>query len=349
MEYHAKIKMFVLLSILMGSIVFCENRQAYSANDTISVSEKKVDAFVDVAINGCLQKVHIQSNDVENNPILLYLHGGPGSSMMLYSYLYDEKLINNFIFVNWDQRGTAFSYHDGMDASKLSEEQIHDDALELIKMLMKKFNKKKIYLVGHSFGSVIGLQLAANHPEYFYSYIGVGQVAPGKWNESVAITYKWLHNKLVKADDRAGLERIEKNKFPYIDLVVKYGGHHRLSINLDSLRKSSPYYYDGYDETAARGKKFSEENVRKNSGRCIFANRSTSRIPVPLFFFEGVNDHVTACPPELVIEYCKNVTAPSKQIIWFNNSAHLMNIEEPEKFQDELIRVKNTTYIADAP
>jgi pimeloyl-ACP methyl ester carboxylesterase len=191
-------------------------------------------------------------------------------------------------------------------------------------------------LLGHSFGSVLGIHLAADHPEYFYAYIGVGQVID--YDRSVAITYKWLHAALEKVNDVEGLKRIEADKFPYIDLVVKYGGHHRLSIDLDSLKKSSPYYYDGYLELDNKGKSFSQSNVDKNP-KAFSSVKSISKIDVPLYFFEGVNDHVIACAPGLVVEYCQNVKAPQKRIIWFKNSAHYMNVEEPDKFQDELIKI----------
>jgi pimeloyl-ACP methyl ester carboxylesterase len=301
----------------------------------------KIDSFFNVNINNCQQRILVQSDDI-NNPILLYLHGGPGGSIMLRSHVFSNKLKDHFIFVNWDQRGTALSYHDGMDTTKISEDQIRDDALELIKYLLKTFHKKKVYLIGHSFGSAIGLQLVANHPEYFSAYIGVGQVA-NDWDKSVAITYKWLHDTLEKSNDTIGLKRIETNKFPYIDLITKYGGHHRLSINLDSITKTSPYYFDGYFELLGKGFKFSQYYVGKNPNPKAALNKSIYDINVPLYFFEGRNDHVIACATELVVEYCDKVKAPTKKLIWFNNSAHYVCVEEPEKFQDELINILKET------
>jgi pimeloyl-ACP methyl ester carboxylesterase len=301
-----------------------------------SHSSGRIDSLFDLDINGCRQKILIQTND-RNNPVLLYLHGGPGSSALIFSHLYAEKLKEHFIFVNWDQRGTALSYYEDMDSLKVSEDQIRDDALTLIKYLLKTYHKKKIYLLGHSFGSVIGLQLVADHPGLFNAYIGVGQVI--NWDKSVAITYAWLHDTLVKAKDTAGLQRIETDHFPYIDLVVKYGGHHRLSIDLDSLKKTSPYYYEGYLQRAQHGRDFSQYHVGKNPNPKAATGKSESFINVPLYFFEGDHDHVIACAPELVAEYCRTVKAPRKEIIWFHHSAHYMNVEEPIKFQEELIKI----------
>ena len=320
------------------------NSSADNINATPEFYGNKINAFYSINLNGCPQKLLIQSENTDDNPILLYLHGGPGSSALIYSHLYSEELIREFIFVNWDQRGTAFSYYDGMDASKITEEQIRDDALVLTRYLLKTFHRKKLFLVGHSFGSVLGLQLVANHPELFYAYIGVGQVID--YDESVKITYSWLHKVLLENNDREGLDRIERDRFPYIDLVIKYGGHHRLSLDLDSLKKTSPFYFNGYLELANRGKKISQGNhacisslMQKFIYRTII-NKSIYDINVPLYFFEGDNDHVIACAPELVARYCIKTNVPEKHIIRFHNSAHYINVEEPHKFQNELLRIK---------
>ncbi len=309
----------------------------YLSLNGICNTHNSIDSLYDVKINGCQQKILVQSDNTDN-PILLYLHGGPGSSIMLRSHVFSEKLKKHFILVNWDQRGTALSFHEGMDTTKISESQIVDDAMELIKYLTTKFHQKKVFLIGHSFGSALGLQLIANYPEYFYAYIGVGQVAYD-WDRSVAITYKWLHNELEKANDTVALKRIEADNFPYIDLVTKYGGHHRLTIDLDSIVKTSPYYFDGYLELLSQGKAFSVKYMNRYPNQQETKNKSIWEIDVPLYFFEGVNDHVIACAPELVVEYCNKVKAPRKKVIWFKKSAHYMCVEEPDKFQKELIKI----------
>ena len=329
-------KTFYLIAL---SLLLYGSTNIYFSKDTCFVGDnesKAVEDFFDLDINGCPQRVLVQSSDIENNPILLYLHGGPGGSLMMYSYLYADKLKDKFIFVNWDMRGAALSFHEGMDTNKVSEGQIAEDALYLINYLLKTYNKKKIYLLGHSFGSVLGMYLVDKHPELFYAYVGVGQVIDYK--KSVILTYKWLHDTLEKADDKEALARIEKDNFPYIDLVVKYGGHHRLSLNLDSLTQNSPYYFDGYLDLRKKGSRFSQYHVGRNPETFGTPSQITET-SVPLYFFEGRNDHVIACSPELVEEYCQTVKAPVKKIIWFEKSAHYINVEEPDKFQDELIKI----------
>ena len=300
-------------------------------------NEKAIEDFIDLQINGSLQKVLIQSDNTKENPILLYLHGGPGSSLMMYSYLYEKQLKKNFIYVNWDMRGAALSYHDNLDPQSVSQGQIVDDSIVLINYLLKRFHKKKIFLIGHSFGSALGLYLVANYPDYFHAYIGVGQVI--SYKKSVEETYNWLHQKLLTENDREGLEKIEKEHFPLMSLIYKYGGHHNLSINLSDLIKKSPYYTDGYLELLQKGKKFSAENVGKNPSSFGSEFEYIKHVSVPLYFFEGIHDHVIACSPKLVEEFIEKVKAPKKEIVWFLNSAHYVPVEQPEKFQNEMVRI----------
>ncbi|MDD4032878.1 MAG: alpha/beta hydrolase, partial [Bacteroidales bacterium] len=177
-----KIKAYFFFSILfftaVNGTVFAQKNQNNKSNNVLYLPDRledkrhSIDSLYDVTLNGCRQKILVQSNNTDN-PVLLYLHGGPGSSIMMRTHVFSDRLKDQFIFVNWDQRGTALSYHEGMDTTKISEDQLRDDAIELIKYLQNKFNHKKVYLIGHSFGSVLGLQLVADHPEYFAAYIGV--------------------------------------------------------------------------------------------------------------------------------------------------------------------------------
>ncbi|MCI1209669.1 MAG: alpha/beta hydrolase [Treponema sp.] len=335
-----KLKQVFVLLVCITAYFGCASQtgdaQKAIASKTININQNHIEEFYTVNINGCDEQLLIQSDNTRDNPILLYLHGGPGSSLMMYSYMYDAKLKENFIYVNWDMRGTALSYHEGMDTSKISEGQIADDAVVLIHYLQETFHKKKIYLIGHSFGSALGMYLVKIHPELFHAYIGIGQIMNN--SESVKRTYVWLHSVLEKSGDTEGLARIEKDHFPYIDLVIKYGGHHNLSLNLDELMMQSPYYFDGYLDLLQKGKNFSATYVGKNK-EAFGQPADLKETTVPLYFFEGVNDHVIACNPQLVVEYCDKVKAPVKKVIWFEHSAHFITIEEPEKFQNEVVNV----------
>jgi pimeloyl-ACP methyl ester carboxylesterase len=313
---------------------------ACSANkEEIQYSTLSIDTLFGVRINGDLQKVLIQSDD-SRNPILLYLHGGPGSSTIMLSHSYSDSLRKYFTFVNWDQRGAGLSYSMDTDPESITEKQIEDDAIELIRFLLEKYNQPKLFVLGHSFGSIIGLRMASKYPEYFYAYIGMGQVLD--WDKSVEITRHWLVKELTKAGDQNGLRKLEATHSPSMELVRKYRGHTFNPVNFDSIITSSPYYVEGYLGHHRKAREFTEKNIHINP--CPNCDNSSlydlEKIAVPVYFLEGRHDHVPACAPELVVTFCEKLNAPEKSVIWFENSAHLPNLEEPYKFQEVLIHIR---------
>jgi pimeloyl-ACP methyl ester carboxylesterase len=235
--------------------------------------------------------------------------------------------------VNWDQRGAGLSWHEGMDESKITEDQLVDDALELTRYLIETYKKDKIYIIGHSYGSIIGMRLASEHPELYHAYIGMGQVLD--WDRSVAYTKKWLTAEMKKADDQDGLKKLESSAVPDMDEVIKYGGHTHKTIDYNKIIMNSPYYFDGYIDLKNRARKLVQRNITKNRSTMSFWDIEEFRIPI--YFFEGRFDHVTACAPELVVEFCEKTEAPVKEIVWFEDSAHMPNLEEPVKFQQMII------------
>jgi pimeloyl-ACP methyl ester carboxylesterase len=296
-----------------------------------------VDSIEDVTIGGIRQKILIQGDDV-TNPVLLWLHGGPGEPAMMLAHHFSSELKRHLTIVHWDQRGAGLSYSPDLDGRQVSEDLIASDAVELARYLAHRFQKRKIYLLGHSFGSVIGLRLVAAHPELFCAYVGLGQVI--KPSRSEELTYGWLEHTLRQVGDLQGLRRIQEARRPLIDLVRQYGGRMHQPVDYQGIVKSSPYYFDGYIEN--------KEAARDFCQRAIAANRTKGpddffqeapEVKLPVYFMAGRFDRIPACAPALVVEYCRKLRAPHKEILWFDRSAHLPNIEEPELFQ-ALIRDK---------
>jgi pimeloyl-ACP methyl ester carboxylesterase len=294
-----------------------------------------IDTLMDIELNGLKQKILIKSNDL-NNPILLWLHGGPGTSEMFITHHCMDSLINFFTIVHWDQRGTALSYNDRIKSTDISFDKIFDDAVRLTEILRKTYHKDKIFLIGHSFGSVLGIHLIEKYPDYYYAYVGIGQVIND--SKSREITYKWLVNKLQEDNDTNELARIcEKQNIP-IDIINKYKGHFYKGKTLFDVIKESPYYYEGYLDNYSKSMNFVRESISKNPStyeKDIL--NDILKLQLPVYFFEGRHDRIAACAPELVVEYIKKIKAPKTEIIWFEESAHHPNIDEPDKFQKILI------------
>ncbi len=126
-----------------------------------SISEK---VFVD--INGVEQGMFIKGKDI-NNPVLLFVHGGPGMPEYWLTQFYPTSLEDHFTVVWWDQRGAGLSYSADIPPETMTAEQFISDTLEVTKYLRKRFGKEKIYLMAHSWGSYIGIQAAAREPELY--------------------------------------------------------------------------------------------------------------------------------------------------------------------------------------
>jgi len=294
-----------------------------------------IDTLMDVELNGLHQKILIKSNNL-NNPILLWLHGGPGTSEMFITHHCMDSLINFFTIVHWDQRGTALSYNDRIKNTDVSFDKIFNDAIRLTDVLRKTYHQNKIFLIGHSFGSVLGIHLIEKYPDRYYAYVGIGQVIND--SKSREITYKWLVNKLQEDNDTTEMARIRgKQNFPR-ELINKYNGIFYKGITLHDVIKESPYYYEGYLDNYSKSMNFVRESISKNPStyeKDIL--NDILKLQIPVYFFEGRHDRIAACAPELVVDYIKMVEAPKKEIIWFEESAHHPNIDEPDKFQKILI------------
>jgi pimeloyl-ACP methyl ester carboxylesterase len=134
-----------------------------------SISEK-----VFVTINGVEQGMFIKSKN-DKNPMLLYLHGGMPDYFLTQRY--PTSLEDYFTVVWWEQRGSGISYSANIPPETMTLEQMISDTLEVTKYLRNRFHKEKIYLMGHSGGTFIGIQAAARAPELYYAYIGVAQMS----------------------------------------------------------------------------------------------------------------------------------------------------------------------------
>lgn len=295
----------------------------------------KIDTLFDVKINGLEQKVMVQSNNL-NNPILLWLHGGPGTSEMFLNHYCLNKAYDSFTIVHWDQRGAGLSFNDSLNESDVSFDKILYDANQLTEILKTRYNQTKIFIIGHSFGSILGIHLAEKYPDNYYAFIGVGQVIDDK--KSQEITLNWFIDKLKQENDTIELSKVVKDKRISRELINRFNGIYVGEKNMMDVIKESDYYYDGYLDTYLKSMRFSRECIGKNPST-YEKNILTEiqNIEVPIYFFEGRHDRIAACAPELVVEYCKILRAPSKEIVWFENSAHHPNIDEPYKFQQELI------------
>jgi pimeloyl-ACP methyl ester carboxylesterase len=174
-----------------------------------------------------------------SSPVLLWLHGGPGAAQMPVARSFNADPEKDFLVVHWDQHGAGKSNPGDFDESTMTFQQFLEDGHELTEVLKERFDKQKIYLLGHSWGTQVGIKLAQAYPEDYYAYISVGQVVDPAATQQVS--YDWLLEQIENEGNQADLNRLHALGLPpyndhekyveYINLVDSYGGDFDVSMS----------------------------------------------------------------------------------------------------------------------
>jgi pimeloyl-ACP methyl ester carboxylesterase len=338
-----------LLLLCLTTVVGLLSYRAYLQNkvrqETKLSGPNAIESLEEVKLGGLKQWILIRGSD-RYNPVLLHLHGGPGSADILLARHFDKRLVQHFIVVHWDQRGAGKSYDPHIPLQRMKRDEFVSDVRELSETLTKSFNVPKIYLVGHSWGSEIGILAASRYPELYYAFVGVGQVA--EKTEQEEISYRFVLEQAKKSGDEKAVQELEAiGAPPYANdkllgkqrtLLERFGGvtHNRISFG-DFVRIGlvSPDYSLADGLRFFRGQTFSEATMYEER---LHTNlfKEVPRIEVPVYFFVGKYDYNT--PFELAVRYYEQLDAPrGKQLIWFENSAHMVPYEEPDRYCDILV------------
>lgn len=335
---------FTLLAIAVAIFVGCKDQPATTtivpAGDSSSLPQY-------ITLGGIPQAILVRGEDT-TYPILLLLHGGPGFSEMALFSTYNKELEKHFIVVNWDQRGAGLSYTPGIPDSTMTIQQFVNDAHELVSWLKKRYNKEKIYLLGHSWGTVLGVNLVQQFPNDFYAYIGVAQVVNMSENERLSLqftidTATAENNKEALADLKDVQKRYPPNGAVTIGDLLKqrrwleyYGGSVWKEKNYGKIFSRIPAGNNPLYDTArsAKGGAFVLPRLMQELTTVDLA-KTAPQLKVPIYFLEGRHDYNV--PFKLAEDYYNTLQAPHKEIIWFENAAHMIPFEEPEKFNEAII------------
>jgi len=309
-----------------------------------------VQSLEQVSLGGVKQWISIRGSD-RNNPLMLFIHGGPGDAMMSRAWAFQRPWEDYFTVVQWDQRGggkNALADTSAAFLSTLSTARDIADAEELVPMLLRRFGKQKLVVIGHSFGTVIGSQLVQHHPEWVSVYVGVGQAAPN----GEAMLY----------DDVLSLARAAKNDEAVKELqsIAGYPDVPASQIARDVyiLRRWSRYFggawYGDRDWSAYSGvqwlaPEYTDAEMRAYSpaearvaARVLGADlfEQPPKLPrhfdVPVVLMMGRHDLHT--PYSAAKLYFDSLTAPSKAFVTFDESAHVPFLEEPGRFFEALLQ-----------
>ncbi|MDH4153311.1 MAG: alpha/beta hydrolase [Nitrospira sp.] len=299
-----------------------------------------------LCLGGFDQWVMIRGENIAN-PILILLHGGPGFPEMRLFRTFNAALEQHYTVVYWMQRGTSKSFDRRMSASSLTIERFIADLDELIDAVRRRFGKAKVALYGHSWGSALGVLYAARFPEKVAAYVGAGQI--GEWAAFETASYAFA---LAEAERRRHRKAIRELRTigppPHVfwDMVVERKWITRF---VGIVRGMSLWRFTRITLGGPEASIFDLPNILQSQlvtpkamwPELIAVNLITTApsLRMPVFFFLGRHDRVVV--PETSVAYFDVLQAPSKTLIWFEESGHEPPAEEPEKFNRlmaELVR-----------
>ncbi len=298
-----------------------------------------------ISLGGTEQYVLLRGTN-RSAPLLFYVHGGPGMTATPFLRTYNSNLEDQFLVVYWEQRGTNNSYNDRLAPNTMSISQITEDMSELIDMLMKEFNKEKVLIVAHSWGTIPALEYVAKSPDTVSAYISVAQTVNQIKSDTAG--YEWALAKARKKQYKKSikiLEELGRPPYTYDEFVTQRKQVNFLGGSMLTTKSDMELAW-----IALQTPEFSWRNLGRVvdgiqlSGAALWEEQQQynaltrhPRIEVPLFMLFGRYDHIIS--PEWGKIYFDNVDSPTKEFILFEKSAHAPMFEEPTVFNKTIINI----------
>jgi pimeloyl-ACP methyl ester carboxylesterase len=303
-----------------------------------------------LTLGGSPQYVEITSRSV-TQPVLLFIHGGPGWPQTPMLRALNTSLPTRVTLVSWDQRGAGLSFMRDSSPGNVTLDQIVADGHQLTQYLKKRFHQQKIYLAGFSWGSIIGVRLVQQFPEDYAGYIGTGQVVNVR--RGISVSREWLRRQMRTTGDTGGLRvladlaqdkptQCQGDMACFIvmhGLLEKYHGATYRPESNQSVEAAMKRYpdYAAYDWD--RGFEFSVEHLEGDLFRTDLTGVRKLGVPVTLL----LGRHDWNVPSVLAAEWLDSLSAPRKELVWFENSGHGPLEEEPARFDSVLLEAIRTS------
>lgn len=300
-----------------------------------------------VEINGTKQWICMYGQNIDN-PVLLYLHGGPGCPTSYFDHAILKQWTDIYTVVTWDQRNCGKSYSDDQDMDDLSYETFMQDGLEMTQFLCKYFNKEKITLLGHSWGSVFGANLALKYPEYYTAFIGTGQLVDMVKNEQAFIeaAKTWIVNEPEHQKYIDSLEQGEDSPdyFYARQYLMQYYKYDMFADGRDYNMVASiifnPYYsLSDFKKLLhyANTKLYEYTTFTLTEDFNKFSLLDKTEYKIPYFNINGDRDYQTNYIQAQ--EYFDKITAPKKGMYIMKNGTHGLLESRSKEFSQLLHQI----------
>lgn len=345
------VKQIILILIALGiSIPFfipARTEEIVPENGKESIAE-----IIELEIGGTDQSLIIRGKDL-NNPILLFLSGGPGASELARVREFNQELENDYTLVVWEQRGGGKSFDGSLKKEDLEVEDFVNDIKEVSEYLIDRFNKEKIYLMGHSWGTIIGVEAAKKFPELFHAYIGAAQMVSVK--EADKIIYNRLLEYAKENDKDLEDKLIEMGEPPYTGEKVHKDYLFMMSkefVTFEIPNIKNKEYLDAqglFDFITIKEYSMMDRiNFFRGAIKVFNAvypqlqdfdfRESATNFDIPVYILTGSHDY--NAPYWITEEYFNKIKAPSKEHYWFSESGHGQIWSEADKFHEIMRSIK---------
>lgn len=327
----------------------CPDTQPYATARSIIedlgqiVTPSGIQESFTVPIGGIDQWFSTRGKD-SGNPIILFVHGGPAAPAMPSHWQFQRPIEEYFTVVHWDQRGAGKTLDENdpeSAADSLYIARYVEDVIEAAEHVRERYGKDKVVLLGHSWGSILGLRAALERPDLFHAYVGIGQVINTRENERLSFEYAVrqarAHENQAALDDLSAIAPYPGDRPLTRERIVtarKWAQHYG---GLSAYRADSRYYfrapllspeYDADDVCAIdRGSLFTLGRVLPEFLEVDFTD--VTAFPLPVVMFMGRHDYTT--PSQPTADWLEHVDAPYKQAVWFEHSSHMIPWEAPGK------------------
>jgi pimeloyl-ACP methyl ester carboxylesterase len=276
------------------------------------------------------------------NPPLILLYGGPGMPETGFFRFFNAPLEDVFTVVYWEQRGSGKSFARSIPKSSMTVEQFVADLDELVELARNHTGSAKVAILGHSWGSALGVLYCERFPEKVAAYVGVAQI--GDWPAAEASSYAFALSEAQRLRDRKAMRKLRAIGPPPYDaksVFVERTLLQRLDGRLNTATLWTMVRILGATEVSivdlpdlVRGFWFTFDAMWPETSVLNLVDRVPA-LQMPVFFFLGRKDHFV--PPETSVAYYEALTAPSKRLVWFDESGHEIFADEPAKFNASMV------------
>jgi len=347
--------LFILLGLIVLFFIIVGIGRFINTHKFKIRSEAGVQKRDHITIGGIEQYIQIRGQDI-SNPVIIVLHGGPGSNMAYYSYYWQADLEEAYTIVHWDQRGCGNTYYRNKEAEKPTLDLLLSDLDELVDYVRAEYGKENVVIMGHSWGTFLGGVYAGKHPEKVSVYVGISQFTDvwqsGQYAAEEAVR---LANAASKTDEAKKIEEqfqlvissqeLNMREFMKLrQLTGKYlpnGDNAQFSVSLFSPYMTfsdlrwflSPIF--SFDKLIKTQDKL-YDTLSSESGLSMY---DYTQFEVPVVIIAGDCDWIT--PYSIARDYFDDISAPEKEFILIENAGHIPFMDKPGRFAEVLLNALN--------